>query len=53
MNRVCAFAVGTLGGEEGVCVERIQCGGLAHAYARGTVCGEGCGWVWAIISLDG
>ncbi len=36
-----AFAVGTLGGEEGVCAERVQCVGLAHAYARGTLCGEG------------
>ncbi len=25
------FAVGTLGGEEGVCAERVQCGGLARA----------------------
>ncbi len=31
MNGVRAFAVGALGGEEGVCAERLQCGGLAHA----------------------
>ncbi len=33
-----AFGVGTLGG---VCAERVQCGGLARVYARGTLCREG------------
>ncbi|PBK84262.1 hypothetical protein ARMGADRAFT_1037200 [Armillaria gallica] len=35
-SKCCTFAVGTLGGEEGVCV-RVQCGGLARMYAKGTV----------------
>ncbi|PBK83632.1 hypothetical protein ARMGADRAFT_1037798 [Armillaria gallica] len=30
MNGVRTFAVGTLGGGERVCMERVQCGGLAH-----------------------